>query len=78
MPYNFYIWTPEIVEHLAEHGITPDEFEEVVRNPETEDVSHSSGNPIVFGTTSEGRRICCVFKRLDQDTIERVTAYEVE
>lgn len=23
MPYYFYIWTPEIVEHLAEHGVTP-------------------------------------------------------
>ena len=78
MPYYFFIWTTEIVEHLAEHGITPDEFEEVVSNPETEDVSRSSRNPIAFGTTSEGRRICCVFKRLDRDTIEPVTAYEVE
>ena len=58
--------------------ITPDEFEEVVSNPETEDVSRSSGVPIAFGTTSEGRRICCVVKRLDRDTIEPVTAYEVE
>ena len=78
MPYYFFIWTPEIVEHLAEHGITPEEFEEVVSNPESEDVSRSSGNPIAFGSTSAGQSICCVFKRHDDDTVEPVTAYEVE
>jgi hypothetical protein len=78
MPYYFFIWTPEIVEHLAEHDITPEAFEEVVSNPEYEDESRSSGNPIAFGSTPDGRNICCVFKRIGQDTIEPVTAYEVE
>jgi hypothetical protein len=32
MAYYFYVWKPEIIEHLAEHGVTPDEFEEVVSN----------------------------------------------
>jgi hypothetical protein len=77
MPFYFFIWTPEIIEHLAEHGITTDEFEEVVCNPEGEDVSRSSGNPIAFGPTSSGKYLCCVFKRLEGDTIEPVTAYEV-
>lgn len=77
MPFYFFIWTPEIAEHLAEHDITPDEFEEVVGNPERDDVSRSSGNPLAFGHTSDGRYLCCVYKRLDDDTIEPVTAYEV-
>jgi hypothetical protein len=34
MPFYFFIWTPEIVEHLAEHGVTADEFEEVVSDPD--------------------------------------------
>jgi hypothetical protein len=78
MPYYFFIWTPEIVEHLAEHRVTPEEFEEIVSHPEYEGESRSSGNPIAFGLTPDGRYICCVFKRLDHDTIEPVTAYEVE
>jgi hypothetical protein len=78
MPYYFFVWTPEIVEHLAEHGVTPEEFEEVVSDPECEDVSRSSGNPIAFGSTWAGRSICCVYKRHDEDTIEPVTAYELE
>ena len=78
MPYYFYIWTPEIVEHLAEHDVTPEEFEEVLSNPEYEDVSRSSGNPLAFGYTSDGRFLCCVYRCLGEDLIEPVTAYEVE
>lgn len=77
MPYYFFIWTPEIIDHLAEHGVTPEEFEEVLNNPEYEDVSRSSGNPIAFGFTLDGRYLGCVFSRIDQDTIEPITAYEV-
>lgn len=77
MPHYFFVWTPEIIEHLAEHDISPDEFEEVVSRPDIEDVSRSSGNPIAFGRLSDGRYICCVFTRIDRDTIEPVTAYEV-
>ena len=76
MAFHFFIWTPEIIEHLAEHDVTPEEFEEIVSRPEREDFSRSTRNPIIFGTTSTGRYLCCVFKRLDDDTIEPVTAYD--
>jgi hypothetical protein len=77
MPYYFFVWTEEIIEHLAEHDVSPEDFEAIVSNPADEDVSRSTGNPVVFGTAADGRRLCCVFKRLDDDTIEPVTAYEV-
>jgi hypothetical protein len=78
MPYYFFIWTPEIVEHLAEHDVTPEEFEAVVSNPDYEDVSRSTSNPLAFGSTSDGRYLCCVYRRIDGDTIEPIMAYEVE
>lgn len=78
MSYYFFAWSPEIEEHLAEHDVSPEEFEEVVSDPDTEDISRSTGNPIAFGWTSEGRYLCCVFKRSGDDIIEPVTAYEVE
>ena len=77
MPFYFYLWTPEIVEHLAEHGVTPEEFEEVVGDPDYEDASRSTGKPVAFGSTTTGRYLCCVFKRLADDLIEPVTAYDV-
>ena len=77
MPYYFYIWTPEIVAHLAEHGVTPEEFEEIVSNSSFIKLSRSTGNPLSVGLTAEGRRICCIFRWIDADTIEAITAYEV-
>ncbi len=77
MPHYFFVWTSEIIEHLAEHDVSPEDFEDIVSNPESEDVSRSTGNPLAFGFTADGRYLCCVFKRLDEDTIEPVTAYEV-
>lgn len=78
MPFYFFAWTPEIVDHLAEHDVTPEEFEEIVSNPECEDVSRTSGNPVAFGWTTTGRYICCIFKRFNDDMIEPVTAYDVK
>ena len=77
MPYYFFIWTPEVVEHLAEHKVTPEEFEEIVSDPDSEDRSRSSENLGAFGSTSEGRFLCCVFKRFGDATVEPVTAYDV-
>jgi hypothetical protein len=77
MPYYFFLWTPEIVEHLAEHEVTPEEFEEVVSDPDSEDRSRSSENLVAFGSTSEGRFLCCFFNRFGDDTVGPVTAYDV-
>jgi len=78
MPYYFFIWTPDIIEHLAEHDITTDDFEYVVSNPQSEGISRSSGNTVAFGFIPDGRYICCVFSRFGQDTIQPITAYEVQ
>jgi len=78
MPYYFFVLTPEIIEHLAEHNVTQEQFEEVVSHPELEDISRSSGHPIAFGLMSNGKYLCCVFRRIDEDTIEPITAYEVD
>jgi hypothetical protein len=77
MPHYFFIWSQEVIDHLAEHEVAPEEFEEDVGNPDCEDISRSTGNPIAFGSTSEGRYLCCVFRRFDGDTVEPVTAYDV-
>ncbi len=66
------------VQHIAEHGITKDEVEQVLENPEGIESSRSSGRPIAFGETSTGRIIAVVYEEIDQDTVYPVTAYEVE
>ena len=81
MPYFEIIWDDEFggnVEHMAEHDLTPEDVEEVFFNPVDRDVSRSSGLPIVFGFTPDGRYVLVVYEQVDDVTVYPVTAYEVE
>ncbi len=78
MPHVYFVWNDEIVESLAQHGVTQDEFEEVVLNSIELLRSRSSARPMVFGPTSTGKFLACVFEYLDDDAVIPVTAYEVD
>jgi uncharacterized DUF497 family protein len=83
MKYSKAIWDldgdPEgNVQHIAEHGISKEEVEEVLENPDGVETSRSSGRPIAFGETTTGRIIAVVYEEIDEDTVYPVTAYEVE
>jgi uncharacterized DUF497 family protein len=66
------------VQHIAEHGITIEEVEDVLYGTEEVVASHSSGRPITFGETSTGKYIAVVFDVVDEDplAVYPVTAYE--
>ena len=65
------------VQHIAEHGISKDEVEEVILNARDSDFSRSSGRPVVFGDTSTGRHLMVVYEEAEPDMVYPVTAYEV-
>lgn len=65
------------VQHCAEHDVTQDEVEDVLQAATDADVSRSSGRPIVFGDTRDGRHLMVVFEFVDDDTVYPVTAFEV-
>ena len=74
------IWNDEPgenVDHIAEHGLLPEEVEHVLANHESGAESHSSGRPCVFGYTEDGRYIIVIYDEIDEDTVYPVTAYEV-
>lgn len=77
MPYYEFLWTDEIVHHIAEHGIGQDDFERVVCGPCSRGYSRSSGLLAAWGYTPDGRYIVAVYEELDDVTILPVTAYEV-
>jgi len=82
MPFDSIIWDldddPEgNVQHCAEHEVSKEEVEEVFENVTDEDVSESSGRPVVFGDTRAGRHLMVVYELIDPDTVYPVTAYEV-
>jgi len=77
MAFFSFIWTDEIVAHIAEHGISQDDFEQVVSNPVRRGTSRSSGLPAAWGYTEDGRYIMAVYEEIDDITILPVTAFEV-
>ena len=54
------------VEHIAEHGLTPEEVESAFDNIETETTSRSTGRPAIFGRMLQGDVIFVVYE-LDSD-----------
>jgi uncharacterized DUF497 family protein len=62
---------------LAEHGLTPEDFEEVVCHPEDRDRSWTTNRLAAFGHTLDGHHIIAIYEMIDEMTIEPVTAYEV-
>lgn len=81
MPWYDFLWCHEPdgnFEHIAEHGISPDEVEWVVQNPLRVGLSRSSRRPVALGHTPEGRLLLVVYEQIDDVTIYPVTAYEIE
>ena len=68
------------VQHIAEHGISTEEVEDVLYAATEVVASESSGRPITFGETSTGKYIAVVFEIVDEDVLAvyPVTAYETE
>ena len=77
MPVLDFVWSEEIVEHLAEHGISQDDFEVVVCAPTSKGYSRLSNLPCAWGYTADGRYIIAVYEELDAVTVLPMTAYEV-
>ena len=76
MPYYQFLWTDEIIRHVTEHGISQDDFEHIVCNPASRGYSRSSGLPVAWGYTLDGRYALAVYEELDAVTLLPVTAYE--
>lgn len=66
------------IQHIAEHGITIEEVEDVLYGTDQVSAGHSSGRPISFGETRTGKHIAVVFDVVDEDplAVSPVTAYE--
>ncbi len=66
------------VEHIAEHGLSPEDVEAVICDPLDTTVSRSSGRPVVTGYTPEGRLILVVYEQVDDVSVYPVSAYELD
>jgi uncharacterized protein len=80
MHIHRFIWPVERIEHIARHGVKPEEVEEVCFGKALVQRAKSEGeNPVyyVLGETEVGRRLFCVVIRLRDGSGYPVTAREM-
>jgi uncharacterized DUF497 family protein len=65
------------IEHIAEHDLTVEDVEHVLKYPTEEGTSKSSGLPAAWGFTPDGRFIIVVYEEVAEKTVRVITAYEV-
>jgi hypothetical protein len=68
------------VRHIGEHDVAPDEVEDVLNDRQSRTAySASSGRPITFGWTAQGRYLAVVWELIEEDplAIYPITAYQV-
>ncbi len=79
MPVYHYVWTDENTDHIRQHGISEAEFEHAVdRAPKKAEVTQPNGRIRIEGRTVDGRRVRCIFERIDELWVYPITAHEVE
>ena len=76
MPYYDFLWTSETIQHIGEHDVSQQDFEEIVSDPEKIGESRTTGRPCCWGGTADGRFLLCVFEKIDELTVLPVTAFE--
>jgi hypothetical protein len=81
MTIDEFIWPEERIEHIAQHGVTPEEVEEVCfgRKPFVQRGKSEGENPVyyVLGQTEAGRYLFCVVIRFTDGKGYPVTAREM-
>jgi uncharacterized DUF497 family protein len=67
------------IQHIAEHGVSVAEVEEVLQNSIREETSRSSGRPLRIGWTTSGRLLAVVYEVVEEDPLRvyPVTAFDV-
>jgi uncharacterized DUF497 family protein len=83
MPHVEVIWDLDDdpqgnVWHIAEHGLSKDDVEQVLCNPLKTAFSRSSGRPMAFGYTDWGAYIGVAYEEVGEDSVYPVTAFELE
>jgi hypothetical protein len=75
--YIFH-WTPELLDHVEQHGVTQDEFELTVNDPDEVVRSRSSRDPLAMRWDGD-RWVYCVYRWVvERAEVEPVTAWVIE
>jgi hypothetical protein len=70
-----FFWTDELIDHVEQHGVSAEEFEEAFDHVLWKEPSHSSGRP-TFVAWVRGRFLRIVYEVLPNGQILPFTAFE--
>jgi hypothetical protein len=76
MPWFEVVWTPEIIDHIALHQVTVEDFESVLFAARRVFPNKVAGRFEVTGRTPSGRLLKCVFEPIDSAAVIPVTAFD--
>ena len=71
-----FSWDLGNVLHIAQHGVTPQEAEDVLTDDATIHVPARAGRWSAYGITGAGRAMRVIYNE-DQDAIRVTTAYQI-
>ncbi len=71
-----FIWDAENILHIARHGVTPQECEDVLLDDRTIHVPSHSQRLSAYGVTSAGRAMRVIYAE-QSDGIRVTTAYQI-
>jgi uncharacterized protein len=73
MRINAFVWDDDNVEHIAAHGVSPEEVEQVMgRSPTVRRARFQ--RYVATGSTDGGRRLFLVFRNLGSGIVRVITA----
>ena len=78
--FDDFVWPEDQIEHIARHGVTPEEFEEVCSGNCLLDKTKSKGqNPVylAYGQTESGRYLFCAVIRFPDGNGYPITARDM-
>ena len=82
LDFDFIEWDEGNVQHIADNGLTIDEVEDVLYDPQSRPVkSRSSKRHALIGATSTDKKMIVIYERHKEAghvVVRPVTAYEIE
>lgn len=72
-----FIWDAENIEHIARHGVSPREAEEVVTADDTVIIPARGRRFSAYGVTANGRSVRVIYDPIDQESLRVITAYPI-
>jgi uncharacterized DUF497 family protein len=75
---DLFIWDNYNIDHIARHGVLPEEAEEAFWDEDRFPFNAHSGHRGLIGSTDEGRRLVVIFVKKEVNHVRIITARNAE